>query len=184
MRKPDDHPSPPPSIIWLTGLPGSGKTTIARGVATRLRSLGIPAVVLDGDELRAGLCADLTFSIEDRFENVRRAGEVARLLVAQGIVAICALVSPYAEARARVRARSEPGTFIETYVKADVATCRARDPKGLYAQAERGAVAALTGLSAPYEPPLSPELTIDTTRLTPDASIEMVLERLGAVSRS
>jgi bifunctional enzyme CysN/CysC len=177
----DGLPAPcAPAVIWLTGLPGAGKSTIARGVVARLRAAGRTAFLLDGDELRAGLCADLGFSPAGRLENVRRAGEVARLLLSQGATVICALVSPYRAGRDRVRAALPPDRFIEVYVKADAATCRARDPKGLYARAHAGTLAGLTGAGAPYEEPSAPELVVDTTRLSEQAAVDLVLGCLAA----
>jgi adenylyl-sulfate kinase len=171
-----------PAVIWLTGLPGAGKTTIAQAVAQALRESGHLAVVLDGDDLRQGLCADLGFSPADRMENVRRAGEVARLLFGQGAIVVCAFVSPYRASRERVRMMFPPGRFVEVFVKADLETCRARDPKGLYARARDGQLASLTGISAPYEDPEHPELLIDTRTATVAAAAAMVvghLETLG-----
>lgn len=164
--------------MWLTGLPGAGKTTIANAVAQRLRQQGRMAVVLDGDEMRRGLCADLGFSPADRAENIRRAGDVARLLFDQGAIVLCAFVSPYRAARERVRTLFPPGRFVEAYVCADVETCRARDPKGLYAKERGGALQGLTGVSAPYEAPVAAELVIDTGTLTVDGATDVVLDHL------
>ena len=171
-----------PVVVWLTGLSGAGKTTIARTVARRLLDAHCATVVLDGDDLRLGVCADLGFSAEDRHENVRRVGELAHLIYRQGIVVLCALVSPYQSSRDRVRARLPEGDFVEVHVMADVETCRRRDPKGLYARATAGQLADLTGVSesAPYEAPPSPELTIDTRTMTPDAAAELVINALRA----
>jgi adenylyl-sulfate kinase len=166
-------------VVWLTGLPGAGKTTIVRTVAERLRDAGRAAVVLDGDDLRGGVCADLGFTPEDRIENVRRVGELAHLLSEQGFIALCALVSPYRASRDRVRGLFPDGRFLEVHVKADSETCRRRDPKGLYARAAGGEVRDLTGVGAPYEEPLAPELTIDTTSMTPDAAADLVIGLIG-----
>jgi adenylyl-sulfate kinase len=136
-------------------------------------------LVLDGDDLRHGVCSDLGFSHEHRSENVRRAGEIARLLFDQGAVVVCAFVSPYREDRARVRALLPPGRFLEIFVKADLETCRARDPKGLYASADSGRLDQLTGVSAPYEEPIEPELMVDTRVLSVDQATDAVLRILG-----
>ena len=162
-------------VVWLTGLSGAGKTTIANAVAQRLLDEGHRVVVLDGDDLRRGLCADLGFSPADRVENVRRVGELASLLYQQGLTVLCALVSPYRESRDRARALVPEGRFLEVHVMADADTCRRRDPKGLYAMASAGQLLELTGVSAPYEPPLAPELTVDTSTLSPEASADLVL---------
>ena len=167
-----------PVVVWLTGIPGAGKTTLARALRDRLREQGCAAFVLDGDELRGGVCSDLGFSPAARHENVRRAGEIASLLFEQGSIVVCALVSPYHEDRARVRARLPEGRFLEVFVKADVETCRARDPKGLYARESGGQVQQLTGVSAPYEEPRSAELTIDTTAMSVDVAVSRLVELL------
>lgn len=151
--------------VWLTGLPGSGKTTIAGALERRLLDRGRPACVLDGDELRAGLTSDLGFSREARAENARRVGEVACILADAGSVAIVALVSPYAADRDAARvlhARAGLG-FSEIYVSTPLAVCVERDPKGLYARAAGGRLQGLTGSDAPYEPPLTPELIVTTS---------------------
>lgn len=152
----------PGAILWLTGLSGSGKSTIAREVERRLLARGVHAFLLDGDNLRTGLSAGLGFSPEDRAEHNRRAGEAAALLADAGVVVLCALISPYAADRARVRA-IRPGSFREIFVDTPLAECEARDPKGLYARARRGEIRDFTGVSAPFEPPASPDLRLATT---------------------
>jgi bifunctional enzyme CysN/CysC len=173
-------------VIWLTGLSGSGKTTIARGVEQRLFDLGCRTMLLDGDQLRHGLCGDLGFSPADRTENIRRAGEVARLFFEQGCIVLCAFVSPFRRDREWVRTLIADGRFSEVYVKATLATCRARDPKGLYTRADAGEVAQFTGLSSPYEEPLAADLTLDTNSGSADEGVRMILEHLrskGLVDR-
>jgi bifunctional enzyme CysN/CysC len=165
-------------VIWLTGMSGAGKTTIGRAVERRLFGQGCRTMLLDGDNLRHGLCGDLGFSPTDRAENIRRAGQVAHLFFEQGAIVLCAFVSPYAEDRARVRALMPTGRFVEVFVQADVETCRARDPKGLYARASTGGLDQFTGVSAPYEEPMVPELTIDTRTIAADAAAEMVIDFL------
>ena len=172
--------------LWLTGLSGSGKSTLAHRVERKLIERGVHAYVLDGDNVRHGLCRDLGFSPEDRHENIRRIGEVAKLFTDAGVVVLTAFVSPYRADRDEVRARLVDGDFAEVYVAADLATCEARDPKGLYAKARRGEIRDFTGIDAPYEAPLSPELSVDTGAESVDASAERVivwLEERGVVAR-
>jgi bifunctional enzyme CysN/CysC len=166
------------AVVWLTGVSGAGKSTIARAVERRLFEEGHQTMLLDGDDIRHGLCGDLGFSPSDRAENIRRAGEVARLFFEQGAIVLCAFVSPYAADRDRARALVPEGRFVEVVVQADLETLRARDPKGLYARASDGRLGQFTGVSAPYEPPIAPELTIDTRSSTVEAAVEMVIAYL------
>jgi bifunctional enzyme CysN/CysC len=150
------------ATIWLTGLSGSGKSTLADAVAARLLDEGRPAYVLDGDNLRHGLNADLGFSAADRAENVRRVGEVARLLADAGLVVLAPVISPYRADRDRARAIHEDTglRFVEVFVDTPLELCEERDPKGLYAKARAGELTGMTGIDDPYEPPLTPDVTI------------------------
>lgn len=150
--------------VWFTGLSGSGKSTLAFAVEQALTERGVAAYVLDGDNVRFGLNRDLGFSPEDRTENIRRIGEVCRLFQDAGLVVLTAFVSPYAADRESVRALHPEGAFVEVFVDTPLEICEARDVKGLYAKARTGEIPEFTGISAPYEPPISPELRIDTQR--------------------
>jgi adenylyl-sulfate kinase len=165
-------------VIWLTGLSGSGKSTVALRVERRLLELGKVAYTLDGDNIRHGLCSDLGFTPEDRQENIRRVGEVVRLMADAGVVAIVALISPYRADRGQVRARQSEGRFVEVFVDAPLAVCEGRDPKGLYAKARAGVIPNFTGISAPYEAPDSPELVLQTADMSIDDCVEAVVERI------
>jgi len=165
--------------VWLTGLSGAGKSTIARAAAAELASGGTPAYVLDGDELRAGLSADLGFSLEDRAEQVRRAGHVARILGDAGVVALAALISPTRAERETVRAMHPEGRFIEVHVATALEVCEDRDVKGLYAKARAGEITEFTGIDSPYEVPEAPELVLDG-----GGELEGQVERLCAVVRT
>jgi bifunctional enzyme CysN/CysC len=166
------------AVVWFTGLSGAGKSTIAREVERRLFAAGAQTMLLDGDQLRHGLNGDLAFTPADRRENIRRAGEVARLFFEQGSLVLCTFVSPYAADRDRVRAALPQGRFVEVHVDCGVDELRRRDPKGLYAAAGRGEVRDLSGVAAPYEPPASAELTLRTDRVEVDAAVEQVLAAL------
>lgn len=155
----------PPHIYWITGLPAAGKTTLATALAAALKNDGRQAVVLDGDELRKGLCADLGLSAADRSENIRRAGEVARLMWSAGLDVVCAFVSPFRIDRLRARSRIPAGQFIEIHLSTPLEECMRRDPKGLYAKARAGEIQGLTGWDDPYEPPEAPEFRFDTRNL-------------------
>jgi len=162
-------------VLWFTGLSGAGKSTIAMEVERRLFNKGYQVYVLDGDNVRHGLNANLSFSPEDRAENIRRVGEVAALFADAGLIVITAFISPY---RAdRQRARSAAGeTFHEIYIRADLATCESRDPKGLYKKARRGEISDFTGITAPYEEPESAELVVDTAQESIEASVQAIVD--------
>ncbi|CUA89534.1 sulfate adenylyltransferase, large subunit [Chelatococcus sambhunathii] len=161
--------------VWFTGLPGSGKSTIANLVERKLHALGRHTTVLDGDDLRQGLNADLGFDLASRAENVRRAGEVARLMLDAGLVVLCAFVSPVRADRERLRERFAPGEFVEVFVDTPAEVCAARDPKGLYAKAQDGKIATFTGVGQGYEPPLSPDLVLDAAAADAEALAERVV---------
>ncbi|MEZ4380728.1 MAG: adenylyl-sulfate kinase [Nannocystaceae bacterium] len=165
-------------VVWLTGLSGAGKSTVALRVERRLLELGRVAYTLDGDNVRHGLCSDLGFTPEDRQENIRRVGEVVRLMADAGVVAIVALISPYRADRAQVRARQAEGRFVEVFVDAPLAVCENRDPKGLYAKARAGVIPNFTGISAPYEAPLAAELTLETAAMSIDDCVDRVVARI------
>ncbi|MYJ43103.1 MAG: adenylyl-sulfate kinase [Acidimicrobiaceae bacterium] len=168
--------------VWFTGLPGSGKSTLARAAEAELAAAGVYACVLDGDNLRFGLNADLGFSPEDRAENIRRAGEVAALLNRYGAVVLAAFISPYRQDRDRVRNLHPAGGFMEVFVDAPLDVCEKRDPKGLYAKARAGAISDLTGVSAPYEAPPEAEMHVRTAETdVSEASVEIVAEVLRRV---
>jgi adenylylsulfate kinase len=168
-------------VIWFTGLSASGKSTIAREVEWILFERGYQVFVLDGDNIRHGLNKDLGFSPEDREENIRRIGEVAKLFRQAGAIVITAFISPYRDDRNKVRAIVGTGRFMEVHVHADVETCRKRDPKGLYEKALAGKIPEFTGISAPYEHPKDPEIFLDTTTLSVHDSAMKVVEELEAL---
>jgi bifunctional enzyme CysN/CysC len=165
-------------VLWLTGLSGSGKSTIATELERELFNRGCHTYILDGDNIRHGLCSDLGFSHEDRKENIRRIGEVARLLADAGAICITAFISPYRADRDLARKILPRGRFIEVYVNAPVEVCAERDPKGLYAKARSGEIKNFTGVSAPYEPPVNPDIELPTDRLTVPESVAKILEYL------
>jgi adenylylsulfate kinase len=168
-----------PALLWYTGLSGSGKSTLANGVARALHDRGVHTYVLDGDNVRHGLNKDLTFSAEDRVENIRRIGEVARLFADAGLVTMTAFISPYRGDRAQARAIVGEA-FVEVHVDCDVAVCESRDPKGLYKKARAGEIGNFTGISAPYEAPENPELRIDTSTMPLEECVAQVVEYLVA----
>jgi bifunctional enzyme CysN/CysC len=167
-------------VLWFTGLSGAGKSTVAREVERRLFHAGVQTMLLDGDQLRHGLNGDLGFAPGGRAENIRRAGEVARLFFEQGSVVLCTFVSPYQADRDRVRALLPEGRFLEVHVDCGMEELKRRDPKGLYARAEAGELANLTGVTAPYEVPAHPELVLRTDRAGVDEAVERVMEALRA----
>lgn len=165
--------------LWMTGLSGSGKSTIACLVERMLIERGRLAYRLDGDNVRHGLNANLGFSPADRQENIRRIGEVARLFTDAGIITIASFISPYQRDRDVVRALMPEGDFIEIHVHASLAAAEARDPKGLYKKARAGQIKGFTGIDDPYEPPTSPEITINTEQLTPEQSAGTIVDWLA-----
>jgi adenylyl-sulfate kinase len=175
------------AVVWLTGLSGAGKSTLAMELEKELLRRGYSGYVLDGDNVRGGINSNLGFSQEDRCENIRRVGEVAALFADAGLICIAAFIAPYADDRAMARSALSSGSFHEVYVKADLALCEARDPKGLYAKARRGELLEFTGISAPYEIPANPELVIDTARLSLESCLDelvgYVIARLPLVNQ-
>ena len=165
-------------ILWFTGLSGSGKSTLANAVNAVLFERGLATYVLDGDNIRHGLCKDLGFSDADREENIRRIGEVAKLFVDAGVITLTAFVSPFRADRDKARALVADGDFIEVYCAADLAVCEDRDPKGLYAKARAGVIKEFTGISSPYEAPEAPELQVDTGSQSLEESVASVLSLL------
>ena len=169
------------AILWFTGLSGSGKSTLANAVDHRLHDLGLNSYVLDGDNVRHGLNGDLGFSPEDRTENIRRIGEVAKLFADAGTFALTAFISPYRADRDRIRETAgRPDDFVEIFVYAPLDVCEERDPKGLYKKARAGEIPEFTGISAPYEEPSAADLTVDTAVHDLDECVEQVLRYLVA----
>ena len=150
------------AILWFTGLSGAGKSTLANAVEDRLHEMKCRTFVVDGDNVRQGLCGDLSFTAEDRVENIRRIGEVAKLFTDAGVIALTAFISPFRADRDRVRTLVPDGDFIEVYCAADLSVCEDRDVKGLYKKARSGEIPNFTGISSPYEAPEKPEVTVDT----------------------
>ncbi len=165
-------------VLWLTGLSGSGKSTVARAVETALLKRGRLAYVLDGDNLRHGLNADLGFSAEDRDENIRRVGEVAGLFADAGAITLVSFISPYRAARERARQAAPEGRFLEIYLDVDLAECERRDPKGLYERVRAGEIKNFTGVDAPYELPTEPALVLRTAELSVSESVAAILDLL------
>jgi bifunctional enzyme CysN/CysC len=167
-----------PAVLWLTGLSGAGKSTIANLVETKLASLDRHTILLDGDNLRHGLNSDLGFSEADRAENIRRVGEVAKLLTDAGLIVISAFISPFRAERAMVRRLLRPGEFFEVFIDTPLALAEARDVKGLYKKARAGQLTHFTGVDSPYEIPHAPELRIDTTKLSLEEAADAIIRLL------
>lgn len=171
-------------VVWFTGLSGAGKSTLAHAVEEALHMEGRRTFVLDGDNVRHGLCADLGFSLDDRRENLRRIGEMARLFVEAGTIALSAFISPMREDRERVRQTVGAENFVEVFVSCPLAVCEQRDVKGMYRRARAGEIKEFTGISSPYEAPEVPALTIDTSNTPLDVCVDQVLHLLApAISR-
>ena len=166
------------AILWFTGLSGSGKSTLANAVNQALFERGLACYVLDGDNIRHGLCKDLGFSDADREENIRRIGEVSKLFLDAGVVVLTAFVSPFKADRDRARSLVENGDFVEIHCAADLSVCEERDTKGLYAKARAGEIKEFTGISSPYEAPEKPELRVDTGSQSLEACVELVINHL------
>lgn len=169
-----------PAILWFTGLSGAGKSTIANLVAEKLHVAGKHTYMLDGDNVRHGLNRDLGFTDADRVENIRRIAEVAKLFVDAGLIVIVSAISPFHSDRDMARQLVEPSEFFEIHIAASLATCEARDPKGLYARARQGKIANFTGISSSYEAPENPELRIDTAVVDAETAADQVLALLQA----
>jgi len=166
------------AILWFTGLSGAGKSTLANAVNSALFEQGLACYVLDGDNIRHGLCTDLGFSDADREENIRRIGEVAKLFLDAGVVVLTAFVSPFRADRDKARALVEAGDFVEIHCAADLGVCEERDTKGLYAKARAGTIKDFTGISSPYEAPEQPELRVDTGSQSLDDCVAQVVAYL------
>jgi adenylyl-sulfate kinase len=169
------HKSP---VIWLTGLSGSGKSTVAGLLEKELHSLGLNVYILDGDNVRLGLNKDLGFTDDDRKENIRRIAEVAKLMSDSGTITITAFISPFREERDRAKEIIGEDNFIEVFVDAPLSVCESRDPKGLYRKARAGEIPMFTGIDSPYEPPLDPALVVDTTDYSPESNAKGICEYL------
>lgn len=166
-------------VLWFTGLSGAGKSTLAHAVEEQLYRRGCRTYVLDGDNVRHGLCSNLGFDDADRRENIRRIGEVAKLMMEAGVIALTAFISPFGDDRKAVRNLMPHGDFLEIYCSASLATCEARDVKGLYKRARAGEIKNYTGIDSPYEEPKAAELVIDTEKLSIEQSVAVVLDLLN-----
>ncbi|ADZ92556.1 adenylyl-sulfate kinase [Marinomonas mediterranea] len=164
--------------IWITGLSASGKSTFAQALKEKLDKQSVSSYILDGDELRKGLCSDLSLTPEDRSENIRRMAHVAKIVSNTGTIPICAIISPYINDRENARKLFEESNFIEIYLSTKIEVCAARDPKGLYMKAKQGKIKGMTGIDAPYEAPINPELTFDTAIEELDEMVNQLLEVL------
>ena len=174
-------------ILWFTGLSSAGKSTLAHAVEERLHQAGCLTFVFDGDNVRHGLCSNLGFSVEDRSENIRRVGEMTKLFLESGVIALTAFISPFRADRERVRSLVPHGDFLEIYCRCPLEICEQRDVKGHYKRARAGEIKDFTGISSPYEEPEHPELVVDTGRLSLEESVDVVLDLLrerGVIGRT
>jgi bifunctional enzyme CysN/CysC len=167
-----------PAVIWFTGLSGSGKSTIANALEQALVQRGHHSYLLDGDNVRHGLNRDLGFSEHDRNENIRRIGEVSALFIDAGLIVLTAFISPFRSERNRIRERIGDDKFIEIYISTSLEECEKRDPKGLYGKARAGQIREFTGIDSPYEPPLAPQVSIDTSRVSVESAVAQILRYL------
>ncbi len=165
-------------MLWFTGLSGSGKSTLAHAVEERLHHLGLRTFVLDGDNIRHGLCQDLGFSDQDRKENIRRIAEISKLMLEAGVITLAAFISPFRAERQFARNLVNPEDFIEIFCRCDITVCENRDVKGLYEQARQGKIANFTGISSPYEEPINPELILNTGQWSLDECVEKIIDVL------
>ena len=165
-------------VLWFTGLSGSGKSTLAHSVEESLYQLGCRTIVLDGDNVRHGLCSDLGFSDKDRKENLRRVGEMSKLFIEGGLITLTAFISPFIDDRKKIRSLLPHGDFLEIFVDCPLKVCEGRDVKGLYDKARQGIIKDFTGINSPYEPPTKPELIVHTADQTLEESVESVLSFL------
>jgi len=165
-------------ILWFTGLSGAGKSSLSHAVEEELHRMGCHTFVLDGDNVRHGLCADLGFSAEDREENIRRVGELSKLFIEAGVIVLTAFISPFRSDRERVRSLVPHGDFLEIYCDSPLEVCEGRDVKGLYKRARAGEIKDFTGISSPYEAPVDPELAVETGALSIEDSVATVMELL------
>ncbi|MCT1903049.1 adenylyl-sulfate kinase [Oceanobacillus sojae] len=165
-------------VLWFTGLSGSGKSTISVELEKELHQMGVRTYRLDGDNIRHGLNKDLGFSPDDRKENIRRIGEVSRLMVEAGLVTLTAFISPYREDRDEIRKMMNHDEFIEVFVDASLETCKSRDPKGLYKKVRAGKITGFTGIDAPYEAPVKPEITVNTDVAGVEESVQAIMSYL------
>ncbi|WP_149983366.1 adenylyl-sulfate kinase [Pseudoalteromonas rhizosphaerae] len=172
------HKSHKPAILWFTGFSGSGKSTVANALESALNQQGIHTYLLDGDNVRHGLCKDLGFSDEDRIENIRRVGETAKLMVDAGLLVLTAFISPFRAERDMVRNLVDDGEFIEVFLDTPLDVCESRDPKGLYKKARAGEIKHFTGIDSDYQIPHSPEIILDTSKNTLDQSVQELIAYL------
>lgn len=175
-EKQNNHKS---AVLWFTGLSGSGKSTLAHALEDRLHKMGVRTFVLDGDNVRHGLCSDLGFSDNDRTENIRRIGEIAKLFLEAGVIVLTAFISPFRQDRELARSVSPHGDFYEIFCDASLEICESRDVKGLYTKARAGVIPQFTGISSPYEAPDAPELRVDTGEAPLEECVEQVIKLLA-----